>query len=167
MARKVFWEPRTGYRAEDDGQKRSKFDDAVSPRKPRFGQKLGQQSILGGTKDCRLAACKKNGHKEKRDRRCSMRMKPQKCGYGKNHYHDLENLCADGHRSFAEAIGQISASHRKQDERHGKEGRNQKNQMVFLFCIQMKGKNQVDEKIFQAVLVKRTLKLRDDQTPEA
>src|SRR6267142_3107225 len=151
----------------DDRQKCPQLDDAVAPGELGFWKEFGQQAVFRRSENSGLATGKKYRHKQQRYRGLGIRMKTQQREYGKNHDRNLENLCADRDRTLAEAVREIAAGHGKQNEWRGKERADQKDEMVFLFGIKMKRKNQVDEKILEAILIERALKLRDDQTPEA
>jgi len=87
--------------------------------------------------------------------------------HGEKHRANFEDLGSDRHASFAEAVGQESAGHRKQKERESEEIPNNKNQPIFLRISRVPPQDQEDDKEFQAVVVESALELSGDETPKA
>src|SRR5262252_7639634 len=80
---------------------------------------------------------------------------------------NLKILRPDCYGSLAVLVREISAQHRKQNERCGKKHADPQNQVVFLFGSEVERQNQVNNEILQPVLIERALELRNDQAPES
>ena len=81
---------------------------------------------------------------------------------------DFHPFRADGHRALAEAVGEKSAGHGKQDEGQGKERADDQHQPVARSRAgQAHVHDEVNHQEFQGIVVEGALELRDHQAPEA
>src|ERR1700690_2218420 len=83
------------------------------------------------------------------------------------HHADFKYLGPDGDRALAEAIGEVAASHGKQDEGKREERADEQDLGLFFIGRKIGADDEVENQVFQSVVVKRALKLRRDQIPEA
>src|SRR5581483_4845761 len=121
MIRKHFWQAGARHRAGDDGKKRPQLDDAVAPGEMRLGQELRQEAVFGRAEDGCLRAREENRRKKKWNGGLRVPMEAKQRGDGEEKDRDLEKFRTDSNGSLAEAVREISAGHRKEDERHGEE----------------------------------------------
>ena len=63
---KVLGHPCAGNRADDDGQERTEFDDAVAPGQALLGQQFRQQAVLRRPKQRGLRRHQRQRHQRKR-----------------------------------------------------------------------------------------------------
>ena len=84
-----------------------------------------------------------------------------------NKHRDLKEFCADGNGALAKAVGEEPAGHGEKDKRDGEKSADEENQSVFTLRTKVKRKNQVDDKVLEAVLAEGSLKLCGDEAPEA
>ena len=84
----------------------------------------------------------------------------------KDHGAHLRNLGADGHRTFAVAVGQIPSRHRKQDERHGEDSADQGDHGVLHLFAGIEGPNGEYDEPLEEVVAECALELGHEQAPE-
>ena len=125
-----------------------------------FGQQFRQQSVFRWPEERAVHAHEQHaahGHRQ---------IVQQKPSEHENHHADLKQLHADGDRAFAEAVGQITARHREQDERRGEQDAQQRDNRLALPRRCRHAQTDEGDQRLERVVAERALKLRDDQTPE-
>jgi hypothetical protein len=108
-------QPAATNRAANDCQKRSQFDDPISPREPPFRKQFRQQTIFGRTKESALRSHQENSCEQKKW------FTPDQRRGRQPHDDNLSHLGPNRHCPLAVSIRQITASHRKNDERKRKQ----------------------------------------------
>ena len=85
----------------------------------------------------------------------------------KRHHDDFKEFRSDDDAAFAVAVREVSASHRKEDERQREERADDENQIIPLILRKIHCHDDVNDEKLEGVVVEGVLKLRDDQAPEA
>src|SRR5215471_1927885 len=158
---KRFCEKRTAHAAENNRQKRPKFENAVAPRELFRGEEFRQQPIFRRPKQRPLGA-----NKEYRRERQGQMWGHQSCG-GDQHHPHLKDFCPDRDGAFAESIREEPAHERKQDEGSREQHADQQFHLVALRFVLLDGKNEINDQELEAIFIERALELRDDQAPKA
>src|SRR5580658_1749290 len=152
---------RPDHRAGNNRDERRQFKNPVAPGQQFVRKHFGKQTVFCGTEKGRLRARQKN-HGE-----CHARAAVGKRVEREKHRENFEDLRGHGYGSFAEAVRQIAARHGKQQEGHGEQVSDVKNQQVFLRIGGIGSEDKKNDEKLQAVVVERALKLRGDQAPKA
>src|SRR5215471_8167595 len=83
------------------------------------------------------------------------------------HERQLDKFRPNGDRTFAVPVGEKATCHREQDEGQGEESTDNQHEAIPARLVRNGSKDNKDNQVFQAILVKGSLKLRSDQKPES
>ncbi len=161
MPGEVLAHPRADDRTQDDGEKRVKLDDAVAPRQAFLWQQLREQTIFRRPEQRGLT-----GHQRERDQRKRERVR-REAGCGEQHRSELHDLGPDRDLAFAEAIRQPAAGHAQDQERHGEQEGDHRDERLALGLRHVHPDDDREQQIAQDVVGERALELRGNQRPEA
>ncbi len=141
-------------------EERAEFDDAVAPGKLFFGKDLGEQAVLRWPEERGLRAEQENTDRFQRQAIAG------ESEEGEGHHPDFHPFRADGDGALAEAIGEETAGHGKQDKGKSEKGADQQHDPVACLGGQAHVHDEVDDQELQRIVVERALELRDDEAPE-
>ena len=159
-AAKALGQETGGHGAEDDGHERAEFEQTVAPREFFLRQQLRQQAVFGGAEERAVDAHQKNAAQQHR------KLVQPEAREREEHHGDFKNLHADGNRAFAEAVGQKSARHGKQDERQRKQRADKFADFMLFRQRHVHADEHEDDEIFEDVVAEGALELCDDERPE-
>jgi hypothetical protein len=107
------------------------------------------------------------GADQKNCRQSQVEVRPNQGGRGKKHNSHFKYFRPDRDRTLAEAVSEVSAYQRKENEGGGEEHADEQFHLIPLRFVFLDGEDQVNGKKFECVFVEGALELRGDEAPKA
>src|SRR3979411_3339452 len=154
-------EKRSAHAADNDREESPQFEDPVSPGKLLRREQLREEPVLGRPKQGPLRADQKN----RRQRPPEIR--PNQGGRGKQHDSHFKHFRPDRDKALAEAVREVPAQQRKENEGSGEEHADEQFLLIPLRLVFFDGKDEVNDEKLEGIFCEGAWEPRGDEAPKA